>query len=126
MCSISTRSSHVGLPGLHRMLKKGKTTPIVPYSRLSLEDTDMLSVMGVGRAQTLIYFSLKYFNTEDDRRPAPTSPSSDLILRDQDGTVATLKNSAAGMPFCLLFDVLFLMNCLLKRRIPTITYFPWP
>jgi len=33
---------------------------------------------------------------EDDRTPAPTSSPSDLIIRDQDGTVATLKDSAAG------------------------------
>ncbi|KAI9461404.1 diphthamide biosynthesis protein [Russula earlei] len=33
---------------------------------------------------------------ENDRTPVPTSSSSALILRDQDGTVTTLKDSAAG------------------------------
>jgi hypothetical protein len=63
--------------------------------------------MGVGCARNFIYFLLKRFNTEDDRTPAPTSSSSDLILRDQDGTVATLKDSAAGIPFFFLPDVYF-------------------
>jgi diphthamide biosynthesis protein 2 len=36
-------------------------------------------------------------NAEDDRVPAPPTSSSALVLRDQDSTIATLKDTAAGV-----------------------------
>ena len=37
--------------------------------------------------------------------PAPLPSSSALVLRDQDSTVATLKDTAAGVPFSSLCDL---------------------
>src|ERR1700755_3402673 len=67
----------------------------------------MLSVMGVSYYIT-VYCS-SFFNrnttTEYDRVPAPSPSSSALVLRDQDSTIATLQDTAAGVPFFSLCDL---------------------
>ncbi len=60
----------------------------------------MLSVMGVSY-YIISYLFLYFFRlrTENDRVPAPPLLSLALVLRDQDRTIATLKDTAAGVPF---------------------------
>lgn len=64
----------------------------------------MLSVMGVSYYIILylfIFFLAKIrLCTEKDRVPAPPLLSSAVVLRDQDRTIATLKDTA-GVPFSL-------------------------
>lgn len=45
-------------------------------------------------------------NTTENDQPAPPSSSSAVVLRDQDGTVTTLRDSAAGVLFPTLCDLL--------------------
>lgn len=62
----------------------------------------MLSSMGVSCSvffHPFLCFSSRNTTTENDPVSAPPPSSSALILRDQDGTVGTLKDSAAGVPF---------------------------
>jgi hypothetical protein len=62
----------------------------------------MLSVMGV--SYYTIFYPLVFFldtTTEDDRVTAPPPSSSAVVLRDQDSTIATLKDTAAGVLFSL-------------------------
>jgi diphthamide biosynthesis protein 2 len=52
----------------------------------------------------MFLFLLRQYVTEGDRTLAPEAASSTysaLIPRDQDGTVTTLRDSVAGMPFLL-------------------------
>jgi diphthamide biosynthesis protein 2 len=56
----------------------------------------------------LFLFLLRQYVTENDRTPAPEAASSTysaLIPRNQDGTVTTLRDSAAGMPFSSLCNL---------------------
>lgn len=61
----------------------------------------MLSVLGVSWSSIFFLHSLDRNTTENDGVSAPPPSSSAVVLRDQDGTVATLKDSAAGAPFFL-------------------------
>lgn len=65
----------------------------------------MLSVTGVSY---LSIFSLFPFNRNILKKDQPTPPSSSsaVVLRDQDGIVTTLRDSAAGVPFTTLFYLL--------------------
>lgn len=60
----------------------------------------MLNVMGVSYFICPSFFSIRNTTLENDQVPAPP-PSSALVLRDQDGSIATLKDTAAGVPFSL-------------------------
>ena len=80
-----------------------KSIPIVLHSRLLQGDIDTPSDMGVGSSHIFVcgLFLLKNYVIEADGTPAPAPSSSALIRRDQDSTVTTLRDSAAGMPFLL-------------------------
>jgi predicted NAD/FAD-dependent oxidoreductase len=56
--------------------------------------------------------------TENDRVPAPLPSSSALVLRDQDRTIATLQDTAAGVPFslCASYQRLLLNRPLAKAN----------
>jgi hypothetical protein len=83
----------------------------------------MLSVMGVSY-YILFYLFLFFFQaeirprTENDRLPAPPLSSSALVLRDQDRTIATLKDTAGGVPFslCATYQMLLLNPPLAKAN----------
>ena len=80
-------------------LRPKTTIPIAPSSHLSPGNTDMPSVTEVSGSHVLVLsLSGRPYAAEDDPTPAPVSSSSAVTLRDQDGTVATLKDSAAGVP----------------------------
>lgn len=73
----------------------------------------MLSVMGVSyyipfyQSSFLAEIRLR---TENDRLPTPPLSSSALVLRDQDRTIATVKDTAAGVPLslCATYQMLLL------------------
>jgi hypothetical protein len=56
--------------------------------------------------------------TDNDRVPASPPSSSALVLRDQDSTIATLKDTAAGAPFsfCATYQRLSLNRPLAKAN----------
>lgn len=61
-----------------------------------------------------ILILFKLYVIEADGTPAQASSSTALISRDRDGTVTTLRDSAAGMPF-LIFSLRYsLLSPLLK------------
>lgn len=95
-----------------------KPIPIVPCSRSSPGDIDTQSDMGVGQlssfASCFLVLLKKRYVIEGDGTPVPPSSSSALIRRDQDGTIATLRDSAAGMPLPSLYAIRWTEAFLLK------------
>jgi hypothetical protein len=57
----------------------------------------------------ILFYPFMSWNTTAENHPVPAPPppsSSALVLRDQDSTIATLKDTAAGVPFfSLLCDL---------------------
>ena len=51
-----------------------------------------------------VFLLIRNTTTGNDRLPAPSPSSSALVLRDQDRTIATLKDTAAGVLFFSLCD----------------------
>jgi diphthamide biosynthesis protein 2 len=86
-----------------------------------------------GELQHYIILSYPFLsrNTTAENHPVPAPPppsSSALVLRDQDSTIATLKDTAAGVHFFLLFvrPTREAEPSSRERRIFAITYVPWP